>query len=605
MKNDQINESLHLHDPALKDVQPSSVNDSEREAAPDSAAFTDSDGDFLQRMSKKAREVARAAMKRAAIEMTGKPIEEAIVPPPMGVPHLCGSSVNPTDAAVSQEVSANIDRPPVKGPIPSSRIPQRIVEITKHIWFHPTSGKYLANDSHGIIRPKTERQVERKLVNAGLSKYPDDKSQITDISLAFEHIEDFSAVDFYGAVGGYEQGQIEMCGKQVLVTESVMPLEAIPGDWLPLKRFLTELLGEKQLPYFYGWAKVALKMFRSRIWQQGQALVIAGEPACGKSLLQELLTSLFGDRMCKPYDFMTDKTGFNGDLAGATLWIIDDEVESSANRMRGKLGQNLKAICSTETVRIEAKYQTPVQLRPLRRLSITLNDNAKSLRVLPPQDADFMDKIMLLRAFKDPHRAEPVGGSAAFEQLLKSQLPQFAAFLLQWEIPQELQHARYGIAHYHNRDLLLIMRDCSDEGILLECIETALLNDPMNLSQASTGEPFFWAGRAVELEQILTSGSSSCRTTAQNLLRNSQQCGTLLGRLAAQYPQRFESWLHHGLRRWKIRCEPLGGEDEIKARVDEAKRSQRITGRIPPFATQQLKQSMAALKLLKDPDPSE
>ena len=556
-----------------------------------------------QGIAEKARTVAREAMAREQLKQSVDPNKGASPVHAIADASITDPGAKGHETPAPNRGSNGSNVPAQHRPNPVAALPAFIQNEVTDKWFHPASGKYLVRDSRSKYQAIPEHNLERKLVNAGLEKYPAKGETASETSLALGYIDHHCTVDYYGPVGGYEQGVIDMCGKRILVNDEAELIEAVPGDWPVLRSVIENMLGEEQTPYFYGWLKTAMVMLRAREWQPGQALVLAGPPNCGKSLMQKILTPLFGNRQCNPYAYMTEKTTFNGQLGGATLWVIDDEVESSAPNMRGKLGTKLKAFCCTEILSVEAKYQMPILLIPLRRLFITLNDTARCLRVLPSLDNDMKDKIMLLRAEYHPMPEEEYGGRAGFLRQLISELPAFLAFLLDWEIPKEIRDQRYGVRHFHNRNLLKIMRAGSDEGVLLECIEAEILGNPLNcVRDDKDPSVLLWEGRAVDLERTLMSGET-CRDTARNLLRSAQQCGTLLGRLATQFPHRFKSRLRNGLTYWTILSDPFDSANDLDDEVAELRRCHRNAGKPPQYAVKHLRETMEARKAPKDSAP--
>ena len=113
------------------------------------------------------------------------------------------------------------------------------------------------------------------------------------------------------SLAGYHKGIVEFRDKRLLILDSPVFIAAQPGDWTLLSEFLLNLLGVNQVQYFYGWLKIALEALYNKKFRPGQALVLAGPKDCGKSLLQNLLTVLFGGRSAKPHQYMNGGTDFN------------------------------------------------------------------------------------------------------------------------------------------------------------------------------------------------------------------------------------------------------------------------------------------------------
>jgi hypothetical protein len=131
----------------------------------------------------------------------------------------------------------------------------------------------------------------------------------------------------------------------------------------------------------------------------------------------------------------------------------------------------------------------------------------------------------------------------AFIDVLRSELPRFISFLLNWQIPEDLISERYGVTHFHHPDILQALGAMSPESRLLEVIDTGLFNSP------GLGS---WEGTAAELERVLTADNSEVKREANKLFTFPTACGTYLGRLQKLHPDRFERKRTNTVNRWSI-----------------------------------------------------
>jgi hypothetical protein len=171
------------------------------------------------------------------------------------------------------------------------------------------------------------------------------------------------------------------------------------GEWPCLEKFLATLLGggePGQLPFFYGWAKTAVEALQSGVHCPGQALVLRGPRGCGKALLQNLLTEILGGQVARPFQYMIGATPFNGELFHAVHQMIEDEVSSRDMRGRRHFGTMVKNMTVNEVQRCHMKHVQALSLRPLWRVTVSLNDQPEDLQVLPPFDGSLEDKFILL-----------------------------------------------------------------------------------------------------------------------------------------------------------------------------------------------------------------
>ena len=287
----------------------------------------------------------------------------------------------------------------------------------------------------------------------------------------------FRAVDFAGAVGGCSEGLVTQGATRILVTSSPKFITPMPGNWDMIMGILINMFGDQQLPYLFGWIKIALEMFKRGEWMAGQVLVLCGPAESGKTLFGLLLKELFGGRASgKPYDYMTQRTSFNSDFMGCELLTIEDEVSLTDNKSRRAFGAKLKDLAVNPEKRLHKKFAEALTVVPRQRLLITLNDEPERLLVLPPIESDIQDKMMLFKVRKHemPMTTTSPEEVKEFREALLAQLPAFVDFLQKWAIPDELVSNRYGIAHYHHPEILHDLQEQSPEEQLLDLIDEVL-----------------------------------------------------------------------------------------------------------------------------------
>jgi hypothetical protein len=328
-----------------------------------------------------------------------------------------------------------------------------------------------------------------------------------------------------------------------------------------LNRFLEILLVDgayDQRPCVYAWLKLAYEALRAGQRRPGPVMGIAGPRNSGKSLLQNLITEILGGRVAKPYRYMSGHTDFNGELFGAEHLMVEDEAPSTDLRSRRALGAHIKAFTVNETQSCHVKNRQALTLSPFWRLSISVNDEPENLMILPPisdsEHDSLGDKIILLRAnlATMPMPTETLEQYKAFWQTLMSELPGFLHFLLNWELPTEIRHPRYGMKTWHHPELLLALDALAPETRLLSLIDEVLFTDHKYESAcliARSKAKESWQGSAEELERLLRE-HPSFGFEAQKLFNWPTACGTYLGRLAKKYPSRVEPDRSSDARRW-------------------------------------------------------
>jgi hypothetical protein len=356
-------------------------------------------------------------------------------------------------------------------------------------------------------------------------------------------------VEYAGPLAGRGEGVYEMEGKRILVTESPQLIEPEPGKFETLWEFLRGLLGGdkgpgNQLPYLLGWLKVALRSLAMGQIRPGQALVLAGERDCGKTLLVSLIGLLFGGRSAKPYQYMTGATNFNADCFEGELLVVDDEQASTDARSRRLFAAKIKEMLFGGKQRCHGKNRQAVMLDPFWRLVICVNIDPESLMVLPSLDDSVKDKLMILRASRRrmPMPTQTPEQREAFWETLTRELPAFAHFILtQWNIQAEISSDRCGVCEYHHPAILEAIDEVSAEMRLQRLIDL----------QIFSGEsPGVWEGSAEELERELSNGRYA--SEVRRLLNFNNACGVFLSRLAAKANPRVIRRRVTDRRLWRI-----------------------------------------------------
>lgn len=405
--------------------------------------------------------------------------------------------------------------------------------------FDHSAGCYFRRDQDQRYIKATVASARRYLRTLGFSaKGPE--GQPSEVDRVLEFVETRQNCDYAAPLAGHSAGLYEMQGRRVLVTSSPRMIDPAPGSWDTLRAFFDGLLGEDQCRWFFAWLRIAIEAVRHNRHRRGQALIIAGPPNCGKSLCQAIITELLGGRSASPFAFLCGRTEFNSETFAAEHLTIEDQAASSDPRVRKKFGAEIKGLVANMIQRCHAKNREALNLSPIWRVSITLNDDAASLLVLPQWEEGLRDKLMLLhaRAFRMPVDTSTPSGEEMLWRQLCGELPAFVHHLEGLTIPEEMRDTRFGVRAYHNPDLLEMMDAASDEMKLLEIIDAALFTDP----QADS-----WQGYARELEDALGHASG-----LRQLLAYGNTCGSLLGILSKKTRRVEKLPMLHGIQRWKI-----------------------------------------------------
>lgn len=398
-------------------------------------------------------------------------------------------------------------------------------------YFDSLSGNFYANDSYGRFQRWARDDLKLLLRRNGYFTTGRHADGLSYLESEMVRIVQERNVDYAGPLGGFDPGFYTIHTSRVLVTRGPERIEGRAGNCNLLSDFFEELLG-KQRGVLYGWLKTALQSLRDGPpWRPGQLLCLAGQPKCGKSVCQSLITPLFGGRVSRPYEYLAKGTNFNADIYGAEHGLIGDENHATDNKSRRNFGAAIKKLVVEPCHYIHAKGKTPITLTPFVRLTLSLNDHPSALLVLPSLDSDVKDKIILLRAnaVNFEKRVKRFGSFAAWEIAARDQLPAFVHKLRTWKVPDSLADTRYGVVSFHDPDLVQEVDDLSDEERLLALVDTYIFT---NLG------PHHFSGTSTELEKDLSKAIGP--HAALHMAKYSGRFGHLVAILLKKYPGRIE-----------------------------------------------------------------
>lgn len=368
-------------------------------------------------------------------------------------------------------------------------------------------------------------------------------------------------VKYAGPLAGRSRGLVNSNGDLLLSTVGPEIITAKKGRWPTIEGFLRRLLcddehGDLQLVHFMGWMKFARLALLEGKRRPGQAVALAGPIQCGKTtLIDKLVKPGLGNRQAMPYRFLTDKTGFNLDLVGAELLVIDDDTGSTDIRSRRALGDGIKNKLFADSVRIEGKHRNSFTFDPLWRLMLACNDDPENLLVLPPLTRDLSDKIMLLHCRPALAEVRDDDGWRGFLSAFRSELPAWLHACENAAIPPELQDARCGIAAFQHQRIVDALSELSPEYQLLQMVDHLVSVGHLTLP---------WEGTARELKAKLTEREAPTAKDADRLLGHwTAACGVYLARLVGGRVERLP--LRDGDQRWRVL--PSSGQVETFSEV--------------------------------------
>jgi hypothetical protein len=423
--------------------------------------------------------------------------------------------------------------------------------------YYDTARKeYSIRESTSVYHSLSEGQFKRVLRFRRLSSALIPRRHWSQLDIVIRHLQTKKFVNYVGPLSGRDCGYYLENGTPFLVTTSPRIIQPSPGKWETLSELFenlfwgqTEPFGSSQKVVFYGWLQVAYNALVARKFQPGQALAFAGAVEAGKSLTQRIITHILGGRSAKAALWLQERTDFNSELFGVEHLMLEDENASTRHDARVALGGAIKNITANQQQPCHAKGRDIVNLNPWWRLTISLNDRADRMHVLPSLDEDIGGKIILLQASVHPMPmpAETSEERTLFWNQLISELPAFLHWLINdFRIPNEWRNTRFGILGWHHPTLAALLEELSAASAILELIDQL---KPWGLTSTT------WEGTALELRTLLFENQST-RRDAEKLLSYTNACGQYLNDLARRQPPRVKAFRDQSRRWYEVLCPP-------------------------------------------------
>jgi hypothetical protein len=220
------------------------------------------------------------------------------------------------------------------------------------------------------------------------------------------------------------------------------------GEGFPtISEWMEQMLGKKQLKYELAWLAYAYQNALKGYPQRGQCHFLCGPPNSGKTLYNKcVLGDLFGGGI-KASEYLCGKNDWTDYLFEYGMWLVDDEAPSESRGMHTAFTAKLKEHVANDTFLITGKFKKSGRAFWRGRISITLNDDPVSMRLLPDLDMSIKDKLIILKC------AAGYEFEVDTREKIEAELPYFARWLVDHEIPANLRDIRFGVKAYVNPEL--------------------------------------------------------------------------------------------------------------------------------------------------------
>ena len=332
--------------------------------------------------------------------------------------------------------------------------------------------------------------------------------------------------------------------------------------------------GRIQLERLLAWIQYAYVHALDQNPQPGQAIVLAGPAAKGKTLFATaVLSGLFsgtldGSGHTDGAEYFCSGVRFTARFAKSPLLLVDDEIRKGDPREAKRFTARLKRAVANNTIVFEEKYLSSVEIPWMGRIVVLCNLDYESIRMMPDMEQSVRDKICL---FKASPAAMAFSTRDTHQQLIREELPVFARFLLDWKRPEhcEPKVQRFGIEAYHHPDLLNESLQTGFDGLALELVSKFMADRRSHDAERYDDKPWVGTGADLYVQLAQVPGNDA-------LLRDIKPHAliTSLGNLSHRGYGIYRSPRRDGCWTWTITPDVL----EVKSRAKERAEVMAIEG---------------------------
>jgi len=286
------------------------------------------------------------------------------------------------------------------------------------------------------------------------------------------------------------------------------PTTATCPDTLAL---LKQLFGHKQLDLFILWLQRARIALRTCEYSQRHALVLAGAPGAGKTLVGSTMIPALLGSAGDANSYIKGITQFTDSLHSAEVLVIDDKSNGKTGHDRALFADGIKdEVASTHIKRHEAKGVGAFVAPVIRSLVILMNDDESSLRGFPllgEGDSDSIaDKLhMLLVEKTELPTGSFIDTNAYIADMMTREMHAFASYIDTYT-SETACNKRFGTEAYHHPELLRKLNVQSPERVIREFVNETFFTNSLpcvgGIQQAITTAKS-WTGTAKEFGAML------------------------------------------------------------------------------------------------------
>ena len=212
--------------------------------------------------------------------------------------------------------------------------------------------------------------------------------------------------------------------------------------------------------------------------------------------------------------------------------MLEDQHSRTDIRSRRALGAAVKEFTVNRMQRSHGKGKDAVSLDSRHWVSLSTNDEAENLSVLPPMDESLKDKIALIKCFPAVNQEWPgEGKNEDLERAIHEEMPAFVHYLFNvHKIRDEIKDPRFGLESVHHEDLIEKLDRLSPEDGLDLIIDKAYTQ--LSIEKKELRAP------AEDIETFLHN-HPDLGYRAKRILTWDGACGVFMERLSKKYPDKY------------------------------------------------------------------
>jgi len=353
---------------------------------------------------------------------------------------------------------------------------QKMGSLLDEYWFN---GRQFFKLLHEAAQPIPRDQLILELRQRGFRDgRPRKGENISEVENAILVISNQNRInEIAPVVFRRDQRVVNFNGLRILNSSTIKPIEpAEDGDfdkWPFLNKFFDQFFVDstkvRTKYYFFAWfQRFYLGVLNNRE-DQGQACILVGPAKRGKTLLSNKIISAAVGGYADASDYLAGGTKFNKDLGRAASWVIDDTVSAASFQDQRKATELIKRGVANPKIQFMAKYADAVTLPWAGRITVSLNDDANSMSVIPTLDSSNRDKIM---AFKVSPEGFKFPKKQVLEKLIAEEMPHFLKWLSDWKPPEEvLDDDRFGVVSFIDKTIAYAAYDNSSRSQVAELVD--------------------------------------------------------------------------------------------------------------------------------------